>query len=559
MSRTLAKPQVRRSGPERGMALVLVLLIVVLLYILVAEVVTTSSFDVMTSQNQAQETGIRAALRLALTKAKEELTDDSSGSGSGGAGGAGGGLGGAGGAGGGLGNLGGAGGAGGTGEGAGAGGGQQEEEQGDSSRDAWFRPKSIYDDNKISVYCWIEDENRKFNLLNLISPDEDYAELSRQRLMRILDKIWEDTDEDLSGSEAESMANDIRDWMKGSGRNDDRPGAPVKRRDNGESESRFSRQERFEPLSLDELLLLPRIGRDMLADRLVDDRILPGLESVLTVYTSLATDPGTGTGSGTGSGGAGANAGGNGAAGGGNGLPTSGQNGGAGNGNGLPGGGPAGGGGQLTILEPGPRININTASRTVLRALEDAADIPDTVIEALIRYRNEVDKDAQSAAEDQNSERDTDELLSGDLEDKLQYYPSLDKLSEVKEFDNLAESEAKQRFLAMLTTSSHVFTIHLAALYKRDDMGRSFSITRAKAIVVRIPDGENQTVQELVPLHRTGTLRIRIDDYSEEERARFVENKQKDLLDDFSQEELAWNPFLREFFDPEQRDEARAR
>lgn len=102
MSRTLAKPQVRRSGPERGMALVLVLLIVVLLYILVAEVVTTSSFDVMTSQNQAQETGIRAALRLALTKAKEELTDDSSGSGSGGAGGAGGGLGGAGGAGGGL-------------------------------------------------------------------------------------------------------------------------------------------------------------------------------------------------------------------------------------------------------------------------------------------------------------------------------------------------------------------------------------------------------------------------------------------------------------------------
>ncbi|HMQ24179.1 MAG TPA: hypothetical protein PKE00_16945, partial [Planctomycetota bacterium] len=72
----LPSPERREHESEQGMALVLVLLIVVLLYILVAEVVTTSSFDVMTSQNQAQESGIRAALRVALIKAREELSED---------------------------------------------------------------------------------------------------------------------------------------------------------------------------------------------------------------------------------------------------------------------------------------------------------------------------------------------------------------------------------------------------------------------------------------------------------------------------------------------------
>ena len=118
--------------------------------------------------------------------------------------------------GGGLGGLGGAG----QGQGQGQGEGQGEDEEeavvGDSSRDSWFRPKSVYDDNNITVYAYFEDENRKFNLLSLVSPDEEFAKLSRARLVRLLDSLWEDTkDFDLSGGDAEQWADAIRDWMLG--------------------------------------------------------------------------------------------------------------------------------------------------------------------------------------------------------------------------------------------------------------------------------------------------------------------------------------------------------
>lgn len=528
-----AAMQIARERPgdgERGIALILVLLIVVLLYILVAEVVTRSTFDSMTSQNQTQEAGIRAALRLALVKAKQELADDTGGGDEGEGGGAAA-----------MGGLGGAGGAAAVGGGEAPGGAAEEAEAGDSSRDAWFLPKSIYDDNRISVYAWIEDENRKFNVLNLLSPDEDYAEISRQRLMRILDKIWEDTEEDLSGSEAESWANDIRDWLRGAARNDDRPGPPIKRRASDKEGGRFEQEKNFEALSLGELRLIPRIPEEVFDDRILGEEILLGLDAVLTVYTSLATDPGDGE----------ANAGQ---------QPGAAAPAGAGQGGAIPGAGGAegpGGLGQLTVLEPGPRININTAPRVVLRALEDEDVLPDTVLDAILRYRNEVDEEAQEAAEGENSERDTDELLQGDLQTKLKYFPGLDELSEVKEYKNLPESLEKKRFETMLTTKSHVFTIHLAALYKRDEAGRSFSITRARSVVVRIEDGEEMVVQELIPLHRDGSLRIRVEDFPEEAEERLQDQRNEEMMDDFMREENAWNPFMRAFFDPKTREDRR--
>lgn len=545
---SIARLDGARRDEERGIALILVLLVVVLLYIMVAEVVTRSSFDAMTAENQSQEAGIRTALRLALIKAKEELASDSDSGGDDGGGMGAGGLGGAG-------NLGGAGlGGQGAGEGGAEGAGGEGAAPGDSTRDGWFKAKSIYDDNKISVYAWIEDENRKFNVLSLISPDEDYADISRQRLMRLLDKIWEDTEEDLSGSEAESWANDIRDWLKGAGRNDDRPETPIKRAEGEEDDSKFAQQDSFPALSLDELRLIPRIPEKVFADRIVGEQILLGLESVLTVYTNLATDPGSGDDAG-GQEGQGGNAGttGNGGnAGGARGAGAQGR----GQGQGQGQGGGAMGGSGLEALEPGLRININTAPRVVLRALEDENVLPDTALEALIRFRNEVDEEAQEASDTENEEKDQDELLGGDLDTKYKFFPSLDKLNDVEEYQNLPESNEKKRFETLLTTKSHVFTIHLAAIYKRDEMGKAFSVTRAKTVVVRIPDGEESVVQELVPLHRTSTLRIQVVDYpddEEDDRAR----ERREMMDDFMREESQWNPFVREFFDPEQRERER--
>ncbi|MDP6424240.1 MAG: hypothetical protein QGG14_05820 [Planctomycetota bacterium] len=270
---------------ERGVALVLVLLIVALLYIIVAELVTRSNFDQMTAHNQSVESNVRLSLALGLGKAVEQLAEDSNG----GEGGAEGGLGALGGAGapgaGGLGGVNqpdGAGGVGGALGGGEAGGEGEEEAVGDSSRDGWFKPTAIYDDNNIAVYAFFEDENRKFNLLSLVSPDKDFADLSRNRLVRLLDRLWEGTEKDIGHADAEIWVKDIQEWMSGRERNDDRPEPPLKTKVEGE--------DLILPLSLDELRLLPRIPHDVFDDRVIGEDLLRGLYSVLTVHSSLAVD-----------------------------------------------------------------------------------------------------------------------------------------------------------------------------------------------------------------------------------------------------------------------------
>ena len=48
----------------------------------------------------------------------------------------------------------------------------------------WFEP-SGHPDNDLTTYVWIEDENRKFNLLSIWSPDEDFAQESRDGLANL--------------------------------------------------------------------------------------------------------------------------------------------------------------------------------------------------------------------------------------------------------------------------------------------------------------------------------------------------------------------------------------
>ena len=98
------------------------------------------------------------------------------------------------------------------------------------------------------------------------------------------------------------------------------------------------------------------------------------------------------------------------------------------------------------------------------------------MIDAIVKYRLEEDEKAKEKAEKQRLESEEDEMLAGDGEQKLKYFKTIDDLSEIEEWESLPDSEEKQRFLAMLTTKSTVFTIHLAALNKRNEEGTALHV-----------------------------------------------------------------------------------
>lgn len=535
---------------ECGVALVLALIFSILLYILVAELVVSSRMIRATGENDALLARMRNLMSYQLADAEQQLADDLAGqlSGEEGGGGAGG-----------LGGL--------PTEGAGAapagGEGEQAEEDPstkcDSSRDAWYHP-TAHADEDITTYVWVEDENRKFNLLSLWCEDEKFAEFSRDRLVRLLDCLREDTEFDLSTGDAERIAMEVKDWAK-------RPSLDAIPRPLLKSDDE-RRPELTLPMHLDELLMLPSINEDLFFDKVLDGRVYLGLESVLTIWTSLVTDPGdpeklarigardavrsTANGESSAAGGS--------------------SPGGSAAGSSSPGGSAAGGGapgkrgGGLAPRaenEPPPepeglgtRININTASYPVLRALFPSDKIPDRVIDAILRFRNELDEEEMLKL--QEGESSTEATDFGDLrlgaEQKFKFFETPDQLEEVEEFKTLADQEAKTAFLNAISTKSDVFTIHLATLHKRSDENRVYVMRRARSVVLRTDQDGEAAMVPLVPFEERKGLRVQPVDLQDERADQFSTIYAE--MDQYAQEERAWNPFLIDFYLPKhQRDQ----
>ncbi|MCA8964978.1 MAG: general secretion pathway protein GspK [Planctomycetes bacterium] len=527
---------------ERGVALVLTLIFSILLYILVAELVVSSRMVRSTGENDALLARMRNLMVYQLGDVEQGLVDDLAGQmdQGGGSGGLGSALGGA--------------------APGGAGGGEEaapEEDPStkcDSSRDSWFQPVGNADED-ITTYVWVEDENRKFNLLSLWSYDEEFAEFSRDRLVRLLDSLREDTEFDLSTGDAERIAMEIKDWAK-------RPDLDAIPRPKLKSDDE-KRRDITLPMHLDELMLLPSIKEDLFYDKVLDGKVYLGLESVLTIWTSLVTDPGDpekvarqqakqainesaqSGGSGQGNGGQGSGGQGSGS------TPSAGT--------GKQGGGLA----SPAENEPPPQpeglgihVNVNTATRPVLRALFPPDKIPDRVIDAIIRYRNEVDEEEQAKLEEEGQSTDVTDF--GDLQlgsdQKYKFFETVDDLEKVEDFANLPDPQVKADFQAALTTKSDVFTIHLASLYKRNEENRVYVLRRARSVVLRVDDNGTGAIVPLVPFEERTGLRVQPVDLQEEraaERSLIYAN-----MDQFSQEERAWNPFLIDFYLPKHmRDE----
>ncbi|MHC4899537.1 MAG: hypothetical protein ACYTGW_20795, partial [Planctomycetota bacterium] len=462
-----------RSKEEQGVALVLVLIFSVLLFVIVSQLVVQARFHKRAGENDALLTRMNNQMQeVVLPQAEQNLIDDLTGGEAGAmAEGGEGGLGG-------LGGLGGAGG--------GQGGGEEEEEPTDSSQDNWYQP-TAYADGDLTTYVWIEDDNRKFNLLSLASPDEEFATESRERLTRLLDGLREDTDHDISQSDAQTMTDAIKDWIDGRNRTDILPKPPLKS-DQEDTETSI-------PLHLDELLLLRGVNEHLFYDQVMeyDNRIilLPGLESVLTIYTSWVLDPGDpekqaqrgnnpGNDAGAGAGAGNANAG-------------------------------AGEEGEQQPSGEGIRLNINTVTGPVLRCLFTATEVPDSVIEAILRYRNE-EAEEEEGAEGEAAEPELSEysdLVMEGVEEQKQIFKSLEDLEKIPEFENLPDKKLKEEFLNLLTVRADVFSIHMAAVFKRNEERKVFVLHRRKSVVVRFDsEEEDPRLHPIIHLERRHGLRI---------------------------------------------------
>jgi hypothetical protein len=265
-----------------------------------------------------------------------------------------------------------------------------------------------------------------------------------------------------------------------------------------------------------------------------DNRVtlLPGLESVLTIYTSWAPDPGdpeklaaqarnnpanrpaTGTGTGTGTGEE----------------------------------------GELSPSGVGIRININTVTRPVLRCLATPAEIADSVIDAILRYRNEEEPEEEGAEQQEEELSEYSDLVMEGVENKKQIFKSLEDLEKIPEFENLPDKKVKENFLNLLTVRSDVFSIHMAAVFKRNEERKVFVLHRRKSVVVRIESqDEDPRLYPIIHLEKRHGLRIFPMDFPEEEM-----EEQQYLLDDmdqFTREERAWNPFYLEFYEKKPEEE----
>ena len=536
MSSDLAPSHASARNTEHGVALVLTLIFSILLYILVAELVVAGRMVRSTGENDALLARMRGQMLYQLADAEEDLLQDMAGQAEeagGGGGGAASALGAA---------AAGAGksGSGGSGGSGGAGSGEEEVDPStkcDSSRDAWFNPVA-HADNDLTTYVWVEDENRKFNILALWSPDEKFAEFSRDRLSRLIDALREDSEFDIGSSDADRIVQQIVEW----GRRPDLEAIPVPHLKSYDEK----RREITVPLHLDELLMLPSMTEDLFYDKVQDGVVYLGLESVLTVWTSLKADPGDPEKLARQRASAQAR---------GENVPETAP--GAGEGGQSPGAGNAGagsgsGGQEAPPPQPdgqGIKINVNTASRPVLRALFPADKIPDRVIDAILRYRNKEDEEEAKKAEEEQKQTDVSDF--GDLrlgaEKKLQFFETVADLEKVEEFANLPDPEIKTAFQNALTTKSEVFSIHLATMFKRNEENRVYVLRRARSIVLRLDDGAEGKIVPLVPFEERVGLRVQPIDLQEDKLDFGLLYSE---MDQFAQEERAWNPFLVDFYLP---------
>ncbi|MEZ6015274.1 MAG: type II secretion system protein GspK [Planctomycetota bacterium] len=382
----------RGPSDERGAALLLAFLVMIVVIAITYQIQTVTRTDARVAQNEITEAQMDLAIESALLQVLEDLAEDARAAqaAEGDAGGAGGDP-----------SAGGASDpAAGDPAASGAGAPADNADAVDSQMDGWYTPASTnFGDLQLRIL--IRDEDSKFNVLNMLQPDEEAAEAAYEIVTRILDNARAGTTYDISPGEAQEMARAMRQHLQ------ERDTSVLPRTpllsDSEEAPGQgvalsFREFRGLEPFRDDHFFE----GYDENGDR------VHGIDAFLTVFTSPAMGeetPGAATATG------------------------------------------------------GFAVNVNTAPRAVLDALLDRRVVSGRVWESIVDYRNEVEE-VDPNEETEDIEPLLDEFGNEILEKKI--FDSLDELEEVYDFKTLLDEE-KAEVRKRLTVTSSVFEIIITA------------------------------------------------------------------------------------------------
>ncbi|MED6334952.1 MAG: hypothetical protein VYE81_06085 [Planctomycetota bacterium] len=429
---------------RRGTALLLSILVLFVVITIVFQISIGSMTDARIARNDVRLTTMDLAIESAVFDVFEQLrsdgesAQDSSTDPSGGGGG-----------------LGGAEGA----MGDGMGGAPDEEPPAsDSHEDEWGRPQR-HEINEVDMRILVQDEDSKYNVLNMLSADEEVADESFDRVVRVLDLCREGSLEDIGGRDAEDMAEAMRRHMLERDRSFlPRPSLLT---DDEENEHLGL------PLSLREFLALEPFEERHFRDyRDEDGTPVHSIGSFLTVFSSpstlsSATSAGGASQAGGGTGAlALASAEGAAAAGTESGTQQAGEGGAASSDTAAASGPGAGQGGssESTSASAGYGVNVNTSPPAVLKALVDDRDVSSRFWDEVIEYRN-------LEEEDEFGEEEDDEPLYDEFGEEIiqrQVFDSLDELGELRGWED-HDVEIQEMIRDLLTTESSVFSIFITA------------------------------------------------------------------------------------------------
>jgi len=436
----LLLPPSGRNAPRRGAALVLSFMVLLVLILILAQIKYSTATDARVARNEEVVLSMDMAIESAFLQVFEDLKADAESDAGGGGAGA-------------LGDTGANPGASpGTDPGAG---GEGQSGPTDSHEDTWAKPQRT-ELNEIQLRILVQDEDSKFNLLSVLTEDEDEADKAMERLTRVIEWSRKGTSHEINGAEARNMATTMRDYMLHRG-NSILPRPELLSDDEQEGDLGL-------PLSLREFMALdPELfPEDLFRDFIDQDGVtVHSLGSFLTVWSSVGTleesrsaaeergasedggatppegstpEPGSQN------------------------SPDSpgeaGQNG-NGQGNGQEGaqGNPAAPGGSST--PDGWVINVNTAPPAVLHALLEGRDLPYRFWDDVVRYRNEPDEDVE-----ENDDPPLDEY--GREIVVHQFFTSVDQLSEIDGWESI-EPDTRAELQSLLKTQSQVFSIFITA------------------------------------------------------------------------------------------------
>ncbi len=449
-------------APRRGVALLLSLLVLLVIVAIAFQIDISTKTDARVAQNDITITRMDEAIDSSLLQVYEMLKQDGEAAaaaepppGS---------------------EAGGPEGGGGPTEGGGAAGGQAAQAV-DSRMDEWGQPQSA-SINDIPLRIVIQDEDSKYNVLNMLSPDEDIARASLDRVIRILDACREGTDADIDPGQATEMARAMLEHME------DRSNSFLPRPQllsDDEKDDRLGM-----PLTLKEFCVLGPFDEWLFRDYIDESgNRVHSIGSFLTVWSSPtlgSAEDGTGAAAPTG----------------------------------------------------GWTVNVNTAPPVVLKSLVDSRDVDGRQWDNVIEYRN-LEEEQKEGEEGLEEEEETVPIINefGEEDFRRRFFDDLKELSEVYGWDALPE-ERRADVESMLSVESHVFSIFVTARVDTSKHGAQemrfdnreekeayersgTSIVRTvRSVVWRRADGDEV---KLVPLVRWEVLDyapLEVLDYAEE-------------------------------------------